>query len=489
MTSTDRLRGTLPVMPASEAIEHIPADAVLATSGFGSVGYPKAVPIALSRDERTRSLTVITGGSVGEEIDTTLVESGAVARRFPYLGTKTARTAANTERIAFHDRHISHLSDEVQFLHLGQVDVAVVEAIAVGEDWLIPSTSIGQSPAYVKAAESLIVELNRSHPLQLQEVHDVYSRNDPPNRGPIPLRDPTGRIGNNRIRFMPDKLVAVVETNSRDSAYELRDPTETDTAIAEHFGDFLSNEVRRHPTMSESVRIQFGVGSLGNALASNIADTELGGRELVYYGEVIQDGILDLLDAGALAGASATSLALTAEGYDRFLSNIEEYAKNIVLRPSDLSNSAELIDRFGVVAVNSALEVDLYGHLNSTHVNGTHVIYGVGGSGDFNRNAMITVVVLPSTADNGTISRIVPMVPHVDHTEHDIDVVVTEQGVADLRACSPRERAEKVITVAHPEFQDDLREYLERGRRNGGHMPHDLETALNWPQERQQEER
>jgi succinyl-CoA:acetate CoA-transferase len=157
----------------------------------------------------------------------------------------------------------------------------------------------------------------------------------------------------------------------------------------------------------------------------------------------------------------------------------------VVLRPSDVSNSPELIRRFGVVAVNSALEVDVYGHANSTHLNGSHLVNGIGGSGDFIRNAHLSVVTLQSTAAGGDISRIVPMVPHVDHTEHDISVVVTEQGVADLRGLDPRERAEALVEqCAHPDYRADLRTYLDRAEASGGHMPHDLDTALSWHADR-----
>lgn len=486
MTVTERFEGDLPTMTAETAVERIPDDAVVVTSGFGSVGYPKAVPLALAEDDDERSLTVITGGSVGGEIDTELVESGVMTRRFPYLGTRVAREAANEERIAFHDRHVSQLSDEVRFRQFGTVDVALVEAVAVGEDWLVPSQCIGQTPGYVEAADALIVEVNHTQPLALQHIHDVYLPSPPPNREPIPLTAPTERIGTDRIRFDPEKLVGVVETDRRDSTYEFREPTEDDEAIADNLGEFVSVEATRNPTMTDSVRIQFGVGSLGNALAGALADIDLGDRDLVYYGEVLQDGLLDLLDAGELTGASATSLALTTEGQNRFIADLERYAEDIVLRPADLSNGAELIERFGVIAVNSALEVDLFGHVNSTHVDGTHALNGLGGSGDFNRNALITVTALPSMVAGGDISRIVPMVPHVDHTEHDVDVVVTEQGVADLRGKSPRERATRLVSVAHPTFRDDLRAYLDRGREYGGHIPHDLQTALGWPRDRQQ---
>lgn len=477
----DRVTGSVPRVSATAAAASIEPGDTVVTSGFGSVGYPKAVPLALSEDERQLELTLISGGSVGAEIDTQLVDAGQITRRYPYQATPEARDAVNSRAMAFHDRHISRLGDEVTYGHLaGTPDVAIVEAIAVGPDWLIPSLSIGHTPAYVAAADQLIVELNTEFPLRLQEVHDVYRQSPPPNREPIPLRNPEGRIGSPRISFDPSKLAAVVETDRPDNAYEFRDPTETDRQIAANLADFLAQEFADNSLFAEQAYFQFGVGSLGNALMGAFQDFDFGDREVGYFGEVIQDGLLNMIDAGDLCAASATSLALSEAGREQLYENIDRYAADIVLRPAALSNSPELINRFGVIAINSALEVDLYGHANSTHVAGSRMLNGIGGSGDFNRNAAISIVALPSTIEDGP-SRIVPMVPHVDHTEHELSVLITEQGVADLRGLAPIERARTVINAcAHPDDRAALESYLDRATATtGGHMPHDLSTAFD----------
>jgi succinyl-CoA:acetate CoA-transferase len=480
-TVEQRLAGDLPVVDAATAADGIGTEDTVLVSGFGSVGYPKAVPLALAEDDRDLTLTVVSGGSVGGEIDVDMVEADAIARRYPYQARPPAREAVNDETIAFSDRHISTLGDDVQFAGMVDPDVAVVEALAVGEDWLIPTSSIGQTPAFVDSVDRLIVEVNHTVPTAIADFHDIYRPKQPPEREPVPLSDPGERIGGPRIEFNPDALEAVVETERRDEPYEFRDPTDEDLRIAANLGTFLEGEVERSPIFAESVRVQFGVGSIGNALMGALADADFGDRDLVYYGEVIQDGLLDLLDEGQLRAASATSLALSTAGQDRLFENAERYAEDVVLRPADVSNRASLIDRFGVVAVNSALEVDLYGHVNSTHVNGSKMLNGVGGSGDFTRNAPLSVIALPSTAAGGDISRIVPMVPHADHTEHDVDVIVTEQGVADLRGTSPRERASELVeNCAHPSVREDLRAYLDRAAETGGHEPHELETAFSW---------
>ena len=476
-----RLHGDVPTVDAEAAAAAIDPDATVLTSGFGSVGYPKAIPLALASSPRDLSLTLVASGKVGDEIDVELVGSGQVERRFSYQSSRVAREKTDTREIAFSDRNASSIGDEVQYGGLVDPDVAVVEAVAVGEDWFVPSTSLGQVPAFVEAADELYVELNRHQPLELQALHDVYRPDAPPDREPIPLSDPGERIGTAHVGFDPEKLAGVVETEIPDSTYTFRDPTDDDLAIAANLGSFLREELERSPVFDEAVHLQFGVGSLGNALMGELQALDFGDRDVVYFGELIQDGLFDMLDAGGLEAASATSLALTDEGQERLFEDVERYAEDVVLRPADVSNHPGLIDQFGVIGVNSAIEFDLYGNVNSTHVRGERMINGVGGSADFNRNSLITVCALPSTLNDGGVSRVVPQTFHVDHTEHDIDVFVTEQGVADVRGLSPVERAELIIErCAHPEFAPELRSYLDDVCERDYHIPQDVERAAEW---------
>lgn len=476
-----RLHGDVPIVDAAAAAAAIEPDATMLTSGFGSVGYPKAIPLALASSSRDLSLTLVSSGKVGDEIDVDLVGSGQVDRRFSYQSSQVAREKTDTREIAFSDRNASSIGDEVQYGGLVDPDVAVVEAVAVGEDWFIPSTSLGQVPAFVEAADTLYVELNRHQPLALQALHDIYRPDAPPNREPIPLSSPGARIGTTHVGFDPEKLAGVVETDSSDSTYTFRDPTDDDLAIAANLGSFLREELERSPVFDDAVHLQFGVGSLGNALMGELRSLEFGDREVHYFGELIQDGLFDMLDAGGLASASATSLALTDEGQARLFDDVERYAEDVVLRPADVSNHPGLINQFGVIGVNSAIEFDIYGNANSTHVRGERMINGIGGSADFNRNSLITVCALPSTLNDGAISRVVPQVFHVDHTEHDIDVFVTEQGVADVRGLSPVERAELIVEeCAHPDFAPELRSYLDDVREREYHIPQDVERAADW---------
>jgi succinyl-CoA:acetate CoA-transferase len=475
-TVTERVVGDVPLRDAADVAAEIPDDGVVLVSGFGSVGYPKAVPDALRTSGRDLALTLVSGGSVGDEIDVDLMEAGAIARRFPYQARPPARERVNSREVAFHDRHIAALGDEVRYGSLVDADVAVVEAVAVGEDWFVPSMCIGPTPSFVDAADRLVVEVNDAQPLALQQFHDVYR----PGVEPLPLADPADRIGSPRVEFDPEKLVGVVRTDRPDRPYTFRDLTAAEQDLAVHLAEFLSEEIDRNPAYEERVPLQFGVGSIGNALMSELGGVDFGGREALYAGEVIQDGLLDMLDRDLLTSASATSLALSSEGQRQLVENVDRYAEDVVLRPSDVSNDPSSVKRFRTIGVNSAVEVDIYGHANSTHLNGTHAVNGVGGSGDFIRNALVSVVALPSTAAGGDISRIVPMASHVDHTEHDIDVVVTEHGVADLRGLVPVERAEVIVeSCAHPSHRPELRSYLDDALERDGHIPHDLGAAFD----------
>lgn len=478
-TTSERFNGDLPKQTAEEAAQQIPSDATLAVSGFGSVGYPKAVPLALADEERELTLTVVSGGSVGGEIDTALVEQGAIERRFPFQSKRASRDAINDGTIAFHDRHIATLGDEVRYGKLADPDIALIEAVAVGNGWLIPSTSVGHTPAYVESADQVLVEVNVAQPLGLQQLHDIYQQKAPPRRESLPLASADDRVGSCRVEFDSSKLLGVVEVDRPDTPYTFRTPKEVERTISSNLGTFLKSEVDRNPIYAEQVHVQFGVGSIGNAMIDVIKSDVFSEREVHYFGEVIQDGLLDLLDRDLIESASATSLALSEEGQGRLFDGLDRYASDIVVRPGDVSNHAGVINRFGVIGINSALNVDIYGNANSTHVGGTDIINGIGGSSDYLRHCPVGIVALPSTTSGGT-SRIVPMVKHVDHTEHDIDVVVTEYGVADLRGATPRERTAKMIQCAHPDVRDRLTEYTERANYHGGHIPHDLETAFNW---------
>ena len=159
----------------------------------------------------------------------------------------------------------------------------------------------------------------------------------------------------------------------------------------------------------------------------------------------------------------------------------KKYREHLVLRPLQISNAPEVIRRMGLISSNGMLEADLYGNVNSTHVTGTRMMNGIGGSGDFTRNAYVSTFISSSAGKDNAISSIVPFASHIDHTEHDAMVLITEQGYADLRGLSPKERVPKIISIAHPDYRPLLEEYFERASQGKFlHTPHDLATAFQF---------
>ncbi len=180
--------------------------------------------------------------------------------------------------------------------------------------------------------------------------------------------------------------------------------------------EFLEHEVARGRLPPGLLPLQSGVGNVANAVLAGLGASRF--RGLSAFTEVIQDGMLDLLRDGTLATASATAFSLGPEAILEFQDTAAEYRARIVLRPQEISNHPELVRRLGVLAMNGMIEADVYGsNVNSTHLMGSRIHNGIGGSGDFARNAYLAFFLSPSTAKGGTISTLLPMVSHVERAE------------------------------------------------------------------------
>jgi succinyl-CoA:acetate CoA-transferase len=462
-------------------------------SGFTGAGYPKAVPVALAarmaaaheRGEEFR-IGLWSGASTAPDADGVLAEVQGVSTRLPYNSDPVLRRSINDGSVDYVDAHLSHSAQQMWFGFYGALDVAIVEVTAIlSNGLLVPSSSVGNNKTWLDQADKVVLEVNRWQPRELEGFHDIYYGTAlPPHRQPLLMTEPMQRIGDPYLRVDPDKVVAVVETDAPDRNEPFDPPSETSQAIAAHLLDFLRHEVAAGRMPPELLPLQSGVGNTANAVLAGLDGSEFSG--LTAFTEVLQDSMLDLLDSGTLASASATSFGLSDAGVRRFMSNINDYKGRILLRSEEISNHPELVRRLGVIAMNGMIEADIYGNVNSTHVMGSAIMNGIGGSGDFARNAFLTFFLTPSTAKGGAISTIVPMVSHVDHTEHDVHVLVTEQGLADLRGLSPKRRAERIIDhCAHPDYREPLWDYFQRAqaaRPNARHTPHLLDEALSWHQ-------
>ncbi|MEN1926458.1 acetyl-CoA hydrolase/transferase family protein [Luteimonas sp. MJ293] len=481
------------VVDAATAAAHIQPGNTVAMSGFTGSGYPKAVPGALAERIRQHNgngggkfqINLLTGASTAPELDGVLAEVDGIALRLPYQSDPQTRERINDGSLAYIDAHLSHVAPNAWFGFYGDIDVAVIEAVAIREDGsIVPSTSVGNSKTWLDLAKKVIVEVNEWQPAGLEGMHDIYyGTARPPQRRPIPLEHVDDRIGDTALRVDPDRVVAVVRTNAPDRNSPFNPVDATSERIAGHLIEFLQHQIAKKRMPADLLPLQSGVGNIPNAVLAGLASS--GFRDLTAFTEVIQDGMLDLLRSGVLRVASCTGFALSPDAHAEFTRDIDFFRERIIMRPQEISNHPELVRRLGCIGMNGMVEVDLYGNVNSTHIMGSRIMNGIGGSGDFTRNAFLSIFLSPSTVKGGSISSIVPMASHVDHTEHDVSIIVTEQGVADLRGLSPKQRARTLIAnCAHPDYRDALQDYFDRASREsyGKHTPHLLGEALSWHQ-------
>jgi len=478
------------IMSASEAASLIPSGVNVGMSGFTGAGYPKEVPTELAKrimdanlHGRKFKIGVWTGASTAPELDGALAMVDGVEMRLPYQSDPTCRKRINAGEMEYIDIHLSHVAQFVWFGFLGKLDVAVVEVSGILEDGrLIPSSSIGNNKTWLDQADKIILEVNSWQNPLLEGMHDIYyGTNLPPNRQPIPLIRTGDRIGEPYFKIDPNKVIAVVETNSPDRNSAFSAPDQNSRKIAGHILEFLEHEVKKGRLPKDLLPLQSGVGNIANAVLAGLNDGPF--ENLTAYTEVLQDGMLEMIKSGKLSMASATAFSLSPSALTELNADLARFKDSIILRPQEISNHPEVIRRLGVIAMNGMIEADIYGNVNSTHVMGTQIMNGIGGSGDFARNAYISIFMTPSQAKNGQISCIVPMASHVDHTEHDVQVLVTEQGLADLRGLSPKQRAKVVIeNCAHPNFKPQLMDYYKRSLNlsPGKQTPHLLDEALSW---------
>jgi propionyl-CoA:succinyl-CoA transferase len=473
-----------PKISPEEAVSHIFHGATVAFSGFTNAGAAKVTPRAIAAhakmmhdEKKPFKIRVLTGASSGASIDEPLALENAMSYRAPYQSGPKLRAQINSQEVEYVDMHLSHLPQTVLEGFQGKIDFAVIEATEIKRDGRVYlTTSIGASPAYLKYADHVIIEVNHYHSRRLREMTDILIMPPPPHRFPIPFHDPLTKLGYPYAVVDPKKVIAVIENDEPDKVPKFAAGGEQSDRIADHVVRFLLDEMLAGRIPREFLPLQAGVGNVANGVMAALARNPYI-PPFQMFTEVFQDSLVDLMEAGRLTGASATSLTLTPEMLKRIYDNMDFFTPRIVLRPQELSNHPGVVRRLGVISINTALEIDIYGNVNSSHVYGTDIMNGIGGSGEFTRNAYISIFMCPSIAKGGKISAVVPMCPHIDNNEHSVQIVVTEQGLADLRGLGPMQRAEKIIAhCAHPAYRDYLWEYVKNSR--VGHIRHDLNKAF-----------
>lgn len=239
-------------------------------------------------------------------------------------------------------------------------------------------------------------------------------------------------------------------------------PTECELAIARHI----------LPLIPERATLQLGIGGVPDAVVSLLTDRD----DLGIHSEMISDGVMEASLRGVITGRYKTrhprKIVTTFILGTRTLYDWVDSNPAIEAHPCDHTNDLFVASSHpGLVAINSAISVDLTGQVNSDSL-GRTIYSGVGGQLDFLRAAArstggVPIVALPSTAKKGTVSRIVPTLAEgagVVTTRADVHWVVTEYGAVNLHGRSLRARAELLTSIAHPSFRDLLREHSFKGR-------------------------
>jgi succinyl-CoA:acetate CoA-transferase len=398
------------IMPAEAAAALIPAGANVGTSGFTGAGYPKAVPQALAQrikllhaDGEDFQIGLWTGASTAPELDGALAKVHGIEMRLPYQSDPSVRKQINNGQMQYTDMHLSHVAQHAWFGFFGKMNVAVVEVLGVTADGLlIPSTAIGNNKTWLEIADQVILEVNTKLPGAMEGMHDIYYGTAiPPRRMPISMTHADNRIGEPYLKVDPAKVIAVVETHGSDRNNVFNAPDADSNLIASAIIDFLTHEMQAGRLPKQMLPIQSGVGNVANAVLAGLLHGPF--EQLLGFTEVLQDGMLDLLRAGKMSRASATAISLSAQAFEDFEKNLDFYRSRIILRPQEISNHPELVRRLGVIAMNSMIEADIYGNINSTHLMGSSMMNGIGGSGDFARNGYLSFFVTPSVAKGGKI--------------------------------------------------------------------------------------
>lgn len=479
----------IPEITAAEAAAMIHDGDLVGVGGFGPAGAPKSIPPAIAERARREhaagrpfKIDVVTGASIGASCDGELAAADAIDRRLPFSVNPEIRKAYNSGRVRYTDLNLSDNATHLRQGITGQIDWGIIEACDIqeirGKLRIYLTAGIGIAPTVCRLArKGVFVELNTWHSTKLIGMHDIYEIEDPWLRSPVRITHPIEHIGLPYIEVEPSRIAGLVTTHLPDEARSMAPGTGVTELIGQHVAEFLVWNMKRGYIAGHKLTMQSGVGSGANAVIGALGScAEVPAFSL--YTEVLQEEPLRLIREGRIVAASTGALTISSEHLQDLYDHINDFRGRLLLRPSEISNCPEIIARLGICSLNTAIEADIYGHVNSTKICGTKMMNGVGGSADFTCNAMLSTFTCGSTTKDGKISSIVPFCSHVDHTEHYVDAIVTEYGVADLRNKCATEKAAALVEIAHPDYRPLLRDYLKLAERYGGHTHHVLSAAF-----------
>lgn len=479
----------VPFITAQKAAEFVSHGELLGVGGFGPAGSPKAITPAIAEKARREhaggrpfQVNIVTGASIGASCDGELAAARAIDRRLPFSVNSEIRRAYNSGEVRYTDLNLSDNATHLRQGITGRIDWGIIEACDIqeihGKLRIYLTAGIGIAPTICRLAQKgVFVELNTWHSTKLIGMHDIYEIEDPWFRAPIRITHPIEHIGLPYIEVKPEQIAGIVETHLPDEARSMTAATDVTDRIGQHMADFLIWNMKEGYIFRNKLTLQSGVGSGANAVLGALGSCPEVPNFSIYT-EVLQEEPLRLIREGRVVAASTGALTISSEHLQELYDNINDFRGRLLLRPSEISNCPEIIARLGICSLNTAIEVDIYGHVNSTKICGSRMMNGVGGSADFTCNSVLSTFTCGSTTKNGCISSIVPFCSHVDHTEHYVDAIITEYGVADLRNKCATEKAEALIAIAHPDYRPLLRDYMRLAKERGGHTPHVISAAF-----------
>lgn len=481
------------VISAEKAASFIENGMTLAIPHFICFDNPIGVAGALlERRKKGEDIVIdlVAGAACAPIIDMGWTEAGMVRSFMPYTSANSGiRKCANaTDGLFFKDYRLSVIPEYIKSGYLGDIDIALVSVAGITEDGkLKPSICAGYSQTVLTYAKKVILEINVNSSADMYLLHDIYDPGPRPGRQPIPITKADDAIGSHFYTVDPDKVLGVVITTDPLFLSPMWKPFTADEApeeikrMAHYFVDFMKKEIEAGRMPKEIPPIQTGGGLVAGTVLREMGRT-FGSLDL-YTEAVLEDG-MQMLDDGSIRFISTAGFGCSGATTAKILENPKQYEGKLMVRPLEISNHPEVIRRLGILALNNIVEADIYGNINSTHVNGTSIISGIGGALDFAQNAALTCYFTLSTAKGGKTSCIVPSCSHVDITEHEVNIIVTEYGIADLRNKGPRERVKEMIAIAHPDYRPMLQEYYDKALAtcapNHGHTPHCLEKENQW---------
>ncbi|WP_284035536.1 acetyl-CoA hydrolase/transferase C-terminal domain-containing protein [Neobacillus sp. 114] len=316
-----------------------------------------------------------------------------------------------------------NLSEIPKFIRESEVDVALIQVSPPNkEGYCNLGISVEAIHSLVEKAKFVIAEMNEQMPITYGETWISVNQIDcfVPSSRPL-LTIPEGKL----------------------------------SSVEKKIGENVASLI------PDGATIQWGIGNIPNSVLYSLMDK----KDLGVHSGSITDPVIDLIDSGVITNRKKTvkpnkmvcTLLLGTEKLNQYVDNNPMFE----LHPVEFTHSGAIISQIdNFHSINSALEVDLAGQVNAESIN-NHTIAGVGGQMDFIRGAQYSkggkaIIAFPSTTKDGTKSRIKATVEKVTSVKSEVQFIVTEYGVARLFGKSLKERAQELISIAHPDFREEL---------------------------------